>query len=221
MIRNLSLILTTSVLALTLVQHSAYAGAHHHDRGGASPAPTRKEHAAPKSAASHHEPAAMSRPNHAPAARTSTSSDHGRREPVPPAKSADLHFRRDEIGRHHPMRRSRPASSRRCTRGRGRITWSSPAVMCIRLCRTAAPAICAFRPICTASSGRSAVPRGRRIRQPRKAWIWRQGCCSGRTGTARSSSRRWTGMNQISSAVPWIAAVLARSRVTAPKTKGQ
>jgi hypothetical protein len=98
MTRNLSLILSTSVLALTLVQHSAYAGGHHSDRGGAASAP-RKEHDAPRSAASQREAVAMSRPNHGPAIQPSTVSNHGSRQPVPLANSADLHLRKDEVGR--------------------------------------------------------------------------------------------------------------------------
>jgi hypothetical protein len=109
MTRNLSLVLTTSVLALTLVQPSAYAGAHHHpEHGGAAP-PARTEHAAPRSAASHREPVAMPRPNYRPAAGPSTSAEHGWRHPIPRASDADLHLRKDEIGRATSKAIDRPA----------------------------------------------------------------------------------------------------------------
>jgi hypothetical protein len=104
MTRNLSLILTTSVLALALAQQGAHAGGHHPEHGKTAPAPARKEHDAPrhdapKAAASHHEPVAMSRPNHGPAPRPSTGLDHARRQPAAPANGADPHRHNDQSGR--------------------------------------------------------------------------------------------------------------------------
>src|SRR5215813_1328584 len=94
MIKNLPLILTTSILTLTLVQHSAYAGAQHGFKtGGTAFTPVRNEHIAPKTAAASHraKPEVPLSLNHRPVVQATTGAGPGLPQSVRTADSADLH----------------------------------------------------------------------------------------------------------------------------------
>jgi hypothetical protein len=93
--KSLSLIVTTSVLALTLVQHGAYAGAQHGFKGaggGTAFTPARNDHNAPRTGTASHpgKPDVTFNMNHRPMAQPSIGPDHGLPPSVRPANSADL-----------------------------------------------------------------------------------------------------------------------------------
>ncbi len=102
MTKNLSLILTTSVLALALVQHSAYAGPQHGFKAGTAFTPVRNDHNAPGTGSASHpgKPDVPFGLNHRPAVQPSVGPDHG----LPPqsvrhTNGEDLHaVRRDQVG---------------------------------------------------------------------------------------------------------------------------
>src|SRR6266446_6571937 len=101
MTRKLSLILTTSVLALTLVQHGAYAGAQHGFKAGGTAAPVRNDHNASRTGAASHpgKPDVPSSPNHRPVVQPAVGAGPGLPQSARPANSADLHaVPRDSVG---------------------------------------------------------------------------------------------------------------------------
>jgi hypothetical protein len=103
MTKNLSLILTTSILALTLVQHSAHAGAQHGFKaGGTAFTPARSDHNGPRTGSTSHpgKPDVTLGANHRSAVQPSVGPDHGR----PPQfvrhmNGEDLHaLRSNQVG---------------------------------------------------------------------------------------------------------------------------
>jgi hypothetical protein len=96
MTKNLSLILTTSILALT--QHGAHAGAHGFKAGG----PVRSDHSLPRTGAARHSGKAdvlPFGPNHRPAVQSSVGPDHRPTQSLRTTNSTDVHdVRREPVG---------------------------------------------------------------------------------------------------------------------------